>query len=224
MSTIAKKGNIVSYKRDVYFRRFIRVFGEATYHEPVPQEAIDKYKGILPSLLLSYWRHEGWNGYSNGMLWIVNPDNYAGNLEKWLENTDLSKRDKYYVFARNSFGNLYVISAKTKQVFFIVPYLNAVFYTEKDLCAINTNQNDAIEHFFGFARRDKFDLDGDNGEPLFDKTLKRLGPCNENEMYTFVPPMLMGGTLAEKDLKKVNMFVQLDILANLSDERTLVAC
>ena len=211
----------MSNNRDEYFNYFIGVMGEATFHKPAAQETIDKYQGALPDLLLKYWKNEGWNGYGNGMLWIVNPEDYNHILEQWLENTVLAKRDKYYVFARNAFGKLFVITARTKQIFTITPYLNAIFYTEKELLDENSNENNAVECFFGFAEKKEFDMECDNGGSLFEKALEKLGPCNENEVYAFVPPMLMGGTLAEKDLKKVNMFVQLDILANLSDERTL---
>jgi hypothetical protein len=42
---------------------------------------LKKYRGKLPDLLLDYWEHEGWNGHANGLLWTVNPDDYAGILE-----------------------------------------------------------------------------------------------------------------------------------------------
>ena len=209
------------YERDLYFEEFIDVFGEATSHKPVPKKSVEKYRGVLPDLLLTYWENEGWNGYLNGILWIVDPEDYEGVLKLWLENTPLAKKDRYYVYARTAFGELFVISEKTKQTFSITPFLNSIFYIKEDMTVINDEPVASIRCFFGFAKRNEFDIKSDNGGSLFDKALKRLGPCNENEMYTFVPPMLMGGALEEKDLKKVNIFVQLDILANLSDERTL---
>jgi len=71
--------------RDEDFEVFISEFGEATYRVDVPPEAIEKWRGKLPELLLTYWQEVGWCCYANGLFWIVNPDDYEDLVDEWLE-------------------------------------------------------------------------------------------------------------------------------------------
>ena len=56
--------------RDEDFEVFIDEFGEATRRIDAPAEAIQKWRGTLPDLLLTYWQEEGSCGYANGLFWF----------------------------------------------------------------------------------------------------------------------------------------------------------
>ena len=94
--------------RDEDFSYFIKKFGEATFKENVPESSLQKYKGVLPDQLLHYWKVEGWCSYTNGLLWMVNPEDYNDLVDQWLEDTHYPKIDKYHCFARTAFGVLYI--------------------------------------------------------------------------------------------------------------------
>ena len=211
----------MTYKRDRRFRRFLERFGEATSHQPVPPASIEKYRGKLPDLLLSYWQHEGWNGYDNGLIWTVNPDDYADTLEDWLAPTPLPDIDDYHVFARTAFGKLFAFGSKNGRTCTISPYWNAIFTKKSWANSKNQDWDNTISTFFGFATKEEYDIEDINGKPLFQRTLKRLGPCDVDEVYGFVPALVMGGEEIEANLQKMNIFIHLDILSQMSDERSL---
>jgi hypothetical protein len=209
------------YERDFDFEDFIEVFGEATYHEPVPQASIEKYRGKLPDILLTYWEQEGWNGYDNGLLWTVNPDDYADILADWIAPTPLPEIDDYHVFARTAFGTLYAFGSKNGRYFGVTPYWNAVFANKSWVTSVDHEWDETITQFFGFSTKEDYDVEDIKEKGMFDRAVKRLGPLGPNEMFGFVPALLLGGEEVEKNLEKTNIFIHLDILANLADERIM---
>lgn len=62
--------------RDDDFEYFIEKFGDKNLSVDVPQNIFDKYRKIFCERLISYWKEEGWCSFKNGLLWIVNPDEY----------------------------------------------------------------------------------------------------------------------------------------------------
>lgn len=79
----------------------------------VPAAVIDAYRGNLPDALLGYWGRLGWGGYGNGLLWLVDPRDYADVLSAWIHGTELYGKDRYHVFARGAFGDLYAWGERT---------------------------------------------------------------------------------------------------------------
>jgi hypothetical protein len=209
------------YKRDRRFRRFLEAFGEATYHEPVPQASIDKYRGKLPDILLTYWEQEGWNGYDNGLLWTVNPDDYADILADWIAPTPLPEIDDYHVFARTAFGEMYAFGSKYGRTITVNPYLNAIFAEKSWITSVDKEWNETMTQFFGFATKEEYEVYDTHNKPMFQRALKRLGPLGPNEMFGFVPALLLGGEELEKNLEKTNVFIHLDILSSLAENRAL---
>lgn len=151
----------------------------------------------------------------------MNPDDYADTLEDWLEPTPLPAIDDYHVFARTAFGELIAFGSKNGHIIKVDPMWNAIYAVKNWITVLNTKWDKKISMFFGFAEKSKFDLDDMEDKPLFAPALKRLGPLGPDEMYGFVPALALGGTTKEENLKKMNIFVHLDILSELSDERVM---
>lgn len=93
--------------RDESFEIFVEAMGEPVKVRSALESVIEKYKGVLPDVLLDYWRSEGWCGYADGLFWTVNPDDYKHLLDMWLSGTKFSSIDNYHVIARSAFGDLY---------------------------------------------------------------------------------------------------------------------
>jgi len=56
---------------------------------------------------------------------------------------------------------------------------------------------------------------------IFEQTIKKFGPLEEDEMFTFEPALFLGGEQTLKTVNKVNFFIQSDILAGM-DQREIM--
>ena len=198
--------------RDEFFEFFIEEVGEATFHQAVPEKSIEKYRGVLPDQLLTYWQEEGWNGYIDGLFWTVNPDDYACLLDQWLEDTPIAGLDQFHVIARTAFGKLYVIGEKYSQSLIVSCPNNAIITKIEKLTEKNDSPDKSISFFFASKKKQSFDITDKNEKPMFDRALKKLGPLKSDEMYGFEPALVAGGSELISNLQKVKTLHHLSIL------------
>lgn len=189
--------------RDKYFSEFISSFGEATFRQNVAPEVIEKWRGVLPESLLSYWQTEGWSSYSHGLFWTVDPDIYSGIVRDWIENTPINGIDKFHVIARTAFGKLYLWGQKTGASVTLLATSNAIVYLVSDLKKTVKNPDRTLKSFFLGCEPRYCDVDDESGNPLFDRALTRLGPLEPDEMYGFEPAPALGGKLSLSTVNKV---------------------
>ena len=79
----------------------------------------------------------------------------------------------------------------------------------------------AMMSFWSAKDTDMIDENDDDIQPLFDRALKRLGPCTADEMYAFTPAPFLGGARRVENLEKVNVHIQLDLLAQFGHRELL---
>jgi len=153
------------------------------------------------------------------LFFIVNPQEYQGVMETWLEDRGIMEEDSYYVIARTGFGDLLLWGEKTGQKYKIEPKDGVIFQKSGDAKQIFKGEvRDAIEGFFGTKAPDRIDLeDVDTDKPLFEQAVKKFGVLAPDEMFTFVPALFAGGEQTLATVDKVNLFAQLDVLAQLSN-------
>ncbi|WP_395343515.1 GAD-like domain-containing protein [Ningiella sp. W23] len=219
------------FKLDKQFGRIIRYLGSPTSSIPVSDSVLEKYENKLPSRLLEYWKEFGFCGFKDGYFWIVNPDDYNEILAQWLEGTSIENDDNYYVIARNAFGELFVWAEKSGLKYTIETSFAWIIESEgaeKEIAS--GNENDALQFFFGSTGMfsDELERNDDNGKPLFERCKKKFGALDYNEMYTFEPAVFLGGASSINNMAKVDIFVQLSMLASfgqkeLLDEAGLIA-
>lgn len=198
--------------RDEAFSLFIDEFGEATTSRYVPEAEIEKWKEKLPALLLNYWRDEGWSSYHNGLLTIVNPEEYKDVVDEWLEDTYLEEIDIFHVIAINGFGDLYLCGEKNGRCVTISAINNTIFVKKKSLDKIYKNLDSTIASLFI-----TIDVNNQNKKWLFEKSVKKLGPLGDNEIFGFEPALILGSELDIKYIQKVDARIHLSILAQLAD-------
>lgn len=200
--------------RDEAFELFVEKFGEATISRFVSEEEIDKWRGKLPELLLTYWHNEGWSSYYNGLFTIVDPDDYEDIVDEWLENTYLEEIDSFHAIAINGFGNIYLCGERTGHCIDISLIYNTIFVQKKTINNINTEKfkNNTIESLFVLSEIDDYNKKG-----LFEKAVKKFGPLGDNEIFGFEPAIILGGELDIKYIQKVDARIHLSILAQLAE-------
>lgn len=205
--------------RDEDFEVFIDEFGEATHRVDVPVDAISKWRGKLPDLLLTYWQEEGWCGYANGLFWIVNPDDYEDLVDEWMENTSLEQVDAFHVIARTAFGHLYVCGERTGVSVTISCPISAIFALPKDLKPKSKEDQDwSVRGFLGLSV-DECNVKDESGVQLFERAVAKLGPLEPDEVYGFEPAIVLGGKMRLENLAKLKLDVHLTILRQLAVPR-----
>lgn len=202
--------------RDEDFEAFIVEMGEATSYCAVPSASIDKYRGILPEVLLKYWKEEGWCGYADGLFWTVNPDDYSDLLDLWLVDTPFNEIDNYHVIARSAFGDLYAWGEKFNRKLVVACPTHSITTLMSQVNVPAGDPDLAIRTFFAMSDKEGFDMEDNQGEYLFERALKRLGTLKHNELYGFEPALILGGALSVNNLAKLDLEVHLTILRQLS--------
>ena len=189
--------------------------GEATSRREVPAASIDKYQSKLPPALLGYWREEGWCSFADGLFWIVDPDAYKATLDMWLQGSGLAEIDNYHVIARDAFGSLYAWGERYQRKITVSSLAGGIVALKNQLQKANPQPDRSLGIFLGSTRRDSLDFDDNQGKPLFQRALAKLGPVAEDEMYAFEPGLCIGGKADLEQMVKVNMVEQLMILDQL---------
>lgn len=188
---------------------FIEEMGNPTSHKSVPSTAIEHYRTKLPGRLLNYWEDYGWSAHAGGIFWIVNPAEYEGVVRSWLEGTAFEARDIYHVIARTAFGCLYLWGEKTGYSLDIHASLSR--YSAHELGTTEDSLNRQSQVLFMNPS-----IEGSDFLGLFSRARKKLGPLKSDEMYGFVPALMLGGSEALENLEKVNIIEHLTFLSQLS--------
>ena len=202
--------------RDEDFEVFIEEFGEATHRSEAPASSIAAWRGKLPDLLLTYWQDEGRSGYGNGLFWFVDPEEYEDLVDEWLENSPLEQIDAFHAIARSAFGDLFLCGERTGRSVTVNCPIHAIFAQQNRLGKKSKEELDmSIRAFVGMSR-DRCDFKDEDGRPLFDRALAKLGPLAPDEMYGFEPALVAGGKMRLENLRKVKLDQHLTILRQLA--------
>lgn len=192
---------------------FFTEFGEITSSTPVPSETIAKYQGILPEWLLGYWQRFGFFSVMDGVFWAVNPDEYQSVIAAWLP-TELT--ENCYAIARTGWGDVIIWQPGYGVRYELNPLLGYIFENKRSVLVKSGYENKDVEGVF----TERF-VDNVTENGFFQKCVKAYGALQPDEMFTLVPPLFAGGDFKLKQIKKVNLFIQMDILAQLADPQII---
>ncbi len=169
------------------------------YPDPVRFGDVKKGKMFekLPDLLADFLIAHGEALWGGGLLVSLSPDNWDEILEEWLDEPG-----KASVFMRTAFGRLFFW--QEGEIWYLNPHSGKVGKVIKDPQAF----------------LDKFCLDANIREkafmePLFKKSVKKLGAPEPDEMYGFVPALALGGAPELRYVKRVPVREHLSLLAGL---------
>ena len=143
-------------------------------------------KKTLPKEIIKLWIDYGFGNYGNGMIKIVDPRDYMSSLYKWIGKEDFNK----IPIVITAFGDIFFYDRTNSTISFL-----DIHYRQIDVCT-------KYQMFF-----DKFLVDEKIRlsilrENLFDEALKKLGKLADNEIYMFVPALIIGGTETTENMKK----------------------
>jgi hypothetical protein len=204
-------------EQDEVFAVFAGRFGASSARQQVSQEAVEAWRGKLPEYLLAFWRREGWGAYRDGLFWIVNPQEYEHLVQFWMKDTPLEKVDDFHVIARSAFGSLFLCGEKTGRSVTVISEINSISALKKSLEIKSEEElNASIASFLVTQKPETLDIEDEDGEPLFQRALEKLGTLQSDEMYGFEPAIVAGGEVVLDNLRKVKLDQHLTILRQLA--------
>jgi hypothetical protein len=183
------------------FKKFTKTYSAGSNCRAAPLEVVEKYADRLPEELLQHWREFGWCAYSDGLIWLSNPDDLIDVLDDWLGSNHGA-----IPFCRSAFANIFMWQeGEVKSLATQTGRINAVM--------------SRIDVFFENVLLDERYLDGMFHTKLFRQALKKMGPLQYDECYAFEPVLALGGSGELDTIRKVKMREYLGILAQLVAQR-----
>lgn len=169
------------------FQEFRNKYCLDEQRKEVSLSIIQGYKGKLPDDILKEWEDVGWGSYGQGFFWLVNPSDFQDLLKEWKCYSSES-----YVFARTSFGDMYVW--KDSAIWHI-----SVHYGELSrLTKMPEILFDVTLCSEGYVN-DVLDME------LHIKAVQEVGSLKYSESYCFEPALALGGTKSVEKISIVKM-------------------
>ena len=76
---------------DIVMQKFLEIYKPSNNLVKPEQKFIDEAKKIVPKEIIDLWTKYGFGEYGNGIIKIVNPEEYMGILYEWLGKEDFTK-------------------------------------------------------------------------------------------------------------------------------------
>ncbi|MFG6443100.1 GAD-like domain-containing protein [Roseateles sp. LKC17W] len=202
--------------RDDDYLFLVERLGEPTLTRVVPTALIRNSCGVLPELLLTYWKTEGFNQFKHGLYSSVNPEEWQGVVDEWLAGTVFEQFGRFYALTRTAFGELRLFNQQIGSAVTLNPLCGEISSRSMRLV-----QPDRLHIEIGLLfspKPDHWDMLDHEDKYLFDRALKKLGPLAMDEMYGFEPSLLLGGPAKLENLVKVDAYTHCALLRRLIDK------
>ncbi len=212
---------------------FLWGFGLPTY--PVMPDSIELAKVIdqlksmhVPAVTCDYlkdwWTCFGWSGFKNGLLWFVNPLEYAGFVDAWLKGTKWQDIHPRFPLYRTAFGKFEVYFPDYHGGITIDPLCGGVFSALQERF-----DGDPKKQCLYLGTRlasgdlESLDSEDEHEEPLFKRCEARWGAVGPDEMYAHVPSVALGGPDSFEQIRVEKLRPHLSFLTSAWEtERTVM--
>jgi len=207
--------------RDEHYAHLIKLNGEPTLKREVPPAVRERYRGLVPDILLGYWETEGFNQFRHGLFSSVNPDDWQGVINDWIRGTLYEEYGPFYVIGVTAFGQLRTFSPLIGSKLMVNPHRAWMMSSSLDFLSPRRLEIAVITALTTPTLTEDCDIRDSEDERLFDRALKKLGPLGWNEIYAFEPALVLGGPEKLENLVKVDGIVHCAMLRQLIDQPTI---
>lgn len=147
------------------------------YNKTLTADTWQAYSTELPSEILELWQVNGFGGYANGLLTLIDPTDYENTLREWLGG----QQPRKIPIVRTAFGNLFYYRADGGIHYLDVHYKKVQFVSA-----------DVAEFFNRFLCSDNI-LQDWLWQELYQTAVATLGHLDYDEIFAFRPPLALGG-------------------------------
>lgn len=181
---------------------------------PVSEEVIEKWVGVVPDLLIDFWRNHGVGALQDGLIRVSLPSEFSGLLSQIFQaDEDFSHRD-CNVIGYGPFGNLLVWSERhwLCEIDLSLARIDASRLIDPSK---KLNPNTPIVAGLLGHQPDSLDAYDDDGKKLFARAVKKLGRPGPGQAFGFFPALAMGGAPNLENIKIVPALEHFVFLAQL---------
>jgi hypothetical protein len=204
---------------DKFLELAAEAIGPAHDWHPLRPEVRKHYGKGVPNRLRSIWK-DGVGGFGGGRLWLVDPQQYEATLEQWLADTPYAEMDRFTVFARTAFGDLFAWGEQ-HGLLTVSPLFGQLFLQDNRGEVEHRDGDLTIEGFFATMEKAEVDITDEAGRSLFARVARKLGDLTENDVYGVVPAPALGGRILLKNMRKLQIAPYLSILAQVTPREIL---
>lgn len=185
------------------FSQFIEVFKPSNDLVKPTEDELKQFEDILPSELLNFWKEYGFGNYGNGIIKVINPLDYMESLYEWFGKEDFSKLP----ILVTGFGDIF--------------YYRKLSEVDEDICLLNIHYRNitvcsySLEEFFESYIVDEGNCSNILRKELFDQAYAAKGVLKQNDIYFFVPAIIIGGKESVESIDNGNANVHQRILFEL---------
>jgi hypothetical protein len=175
---------------------------------------LDRYKGFAPDLLLEHWRTKGLGLSHRGLLQFCDPEDHVFALDTVLGEDAELRPSESMVYAYTAFGELFVWNTRWLTLRIDLP-LRRISPRYPITVPPEASKELTLSSALASISLDTYDMRDANGEPLFERTVQKLGPLAFGEVYGFFPALALGGAWEIGKLHRVRASEHFAILAQL---------
>jgi hypothetical protein len=170
------------------------------------EELLEFGKKMLPPEILYLWENYGFGEYGDGFIKVVDPRDYMGNLYTWLGAQDFNK----IPIIVSAFGDIFYYR-KLENNENDISILD-IHYRKIEVCTYS------YEEFFEKYIIDSTIKENVLREKLYNEAINTLGNLQYNEIFFFVPALVLGGKEDIKYIKKGDANVHQQVLFELGNK------
>ena len=200
---------------DSLLAELVGEYGPPAKALPMPAAELDALESRLPAELLAFWREYGLGIWLDGKFQFCRPADYAELVEQIFEGDPDLLPSATHLIGFSAFGELLLWNEQHERVLVDLPRLAA------RVRAFDVRKPNDPAHFLLttplslLGREGSFDVfeHDDAAEPLFARTLARLGPLALGQCYGFVPMLALGGSAKLDRIERLDAAVHFSLLA-----------
>jgi hypothetical protein len=188
------------------FSKFIEKFPPAGNLKKPGDKIINFFEDKLPADLISFWKEYGFGDYGDGIIKVINPEEYADVLGIWLGREKDWSRIPILI---SGFGDIFYF----RQINETAEDVSVVHLHYRKIKVCTDYKSYTLQFFF-----ENYIINDGFSEPflrkeLFEASQKKLGKLKLDEIFFFVPALIMGGGQENINIvEKGNAVVHQDLL------------
>lgn len=189
------------------FASFLQKYPPCGELQKPKQDFLKMASKVVPAELIGFWQQYGFGSYGEGIIKVVNPTDYMGSLYMWLGKADITK----IPIMVTAFGDII--------------YYRRLSETKDDICMLNVHYRKvevlaySFRDFLEKIIADKKIMDSLFYKDLYGQAVREKGTLQKNEIFFFVPALVLGGKQAIGNVDKGDAVTHMHLLFNLGDNK-----
>lgn len=183
--------------------------------EALPESKVASYRGHIPGTFIDFIKPQGFGMWLNGYWQFCDPKNYAPLASLIFGHDAEFKASETHILGFSAFGSLLAWNEKYQvvRVFIFNHSVSSIAYFNPTK---NYHSDATLAIAIDQADHGVNDPGDDDGNPLFKRCLKALGPIELGQMYAPILPPAAGGSWTIDNIQIGDALVSMLIMAQWS--------